>query len=157
MWRIYSMPRLFTSAVILLLASSLGLAKETNPADYTLTVEVSAALKGSVQTGSQSHDPVMCKNPQDSFSKSFCAAYGSHSTAVYSDYADITATIDDMIYTLRGPKLLLPGKYKARFAEGKRHAQTVEFLLEDKKGRPAGVKYYIVGLAAVPKLEPQKQ
>ncbi len=157
MWRISSMSRLFASAVILLLASSLGLTKETNPADYTLTVDVSAWQKGSVQTGSHSNDPAICTNPQDAFSKSFCAAYGSHSTAVYSDYADITASIEGTVYTLRGPKPLTPGKYKARFSEGKRHAQTVEFLLEDKKGRPVGVKYYIVGLAATPKQQPEKQ
>lgn len=132
-------------------------AKEINPADYTLTVEVSAWQKGSVQTGSHSDKPANCNDPQDAFSKSFCAAYGDHSTAVYSQYADLTATIEGMTYTLRGPKPLPPGKYKARFAEGKRHAQTVEFLLEDKKGRPVGVKYYIVGLAAAPKQQPEKQ
>jgi hypothetical protein len=144
-------------AAILFCMCPFSSAKETNPAAYTLSVEVTAWQKGSVQTGMHSDKPVNCNNPQDAFSKSFCAAYGDRSTAVYSDYADVTAAIEGMTYTLRGPKPLPPGNYKARFAEGKRHAQTVEFLLEDKMGRPVGVKYYIVGLAAAPKQQPEKQ
>jgi hypothetical protein len=149
--------RYISFAAILFCSCVYCLTKEINPADYTLTVEVSAWQKGSVQTGSRSDKPVNCNDPQDSFSRSFCAAYGEHSTAVYSQYADLTATIEGMTYTLRGPKPLPPGKYKARFAEGKRHMQTVELLLEDKKGRAVGVKYYIVGLAVTPKQQSEKQ
>lgn len=83
--------------------------------------------------------------------KGFCAGSGPNVRNRYRHYVEMTATIGDTIYTLRGSWLLPPGEYHVRFLAD--HKETVaEFLIHDA---PDGPKFYIVGMAAKPQEQPK--
>lgn len=105
--------------------------KDVDPAHYATTAIVSDAHSVSVQVQT-----------------------GTKARNRYRNYAEITATIGDTVYTLRGASMLSPGEYHVRFLS--EHKQTVvEFLIRDAKGKPDGAKFYVVGMAAKPTEQPK--
>jgi len=118
---------------------------EVSKFDLKATVTEVTSHEETNSLESVSSKPTFCNDPKGSFEKGACSATSS-STSVSTIRRYILATdIGDKTYDLEGPRLEL-GEYNARFADKTSHGiSEIEFLINDKSGKPKVIRYKIVG------------
>jgi hypothetical protein len=142
------MPRSILRCVLIVFFAAFslrGVAKKVNPDDYTIAATVKSTDSHELTSSFHSAPrPAFCANPQAGFQTGFCATYvPSVSTRTYMVYT-VLVDIGSTEYELRSTSFIGTGVYKARLMYA-RGALSLGILFSDRKGRPVGYEFPIVG------------
>lgn len=134
--------------VLLLVGMAHGKDKHVDPAKFTDTVKVVEITSRTEAVSTRSTLPSYCSSPSTPFQKSYCAAAGNRSYVDNQRVTVMNVESGERVYQIEGDRLEL-GDYKVKLqscagVKG-RCEPSIDFLMNDKNGKPVGVWYPIVG------------